>query len=238
MVLLWRKELWMLMQLLIWKVKSNYNSYIPKKINPKGSFHINWSDTIDYDSPIGSYIGDHKGTLMFVSEEANDGDSKANKKDGIAIGAIKCTKINDQLSNDGLDRFEYLDTKSGGLSSVGQLMDAIDWFKEVHVSNYHRDYINGPSDRELLTNDVGAIDEIRQGSVLYISSVTINDDYKGLGLGLYLVDKADRILNDYMSLCLMIPFPLQYESRMDDDCLETPEFAVAKKKVTNNWMRY
>jgi hypothetical protein len=67
---------------------------------------------IDYDSPYvnntDSYIVNHEGTLMFVSDEADD-----DEKGIIVASSIKCTKINDsQISDDNLDRFEYLDTKS------------------------------------------------------------------------------------------------------------------------------
>jgi predicted GNAT family acetyltransferase len=226
MVLLWRKEFWMIMQLLIWRVIFTNKIHIPKKIIPKGTFNIQWSDTIDYDNILASYIENHKGKLIYVPEGS---DVKQ------LAGEIKCTKVKDQISNDGFDRFESLHTKSGGLSRVGQLMNAIDWFKDVHISNYHQEF-NVKQTEKKLTNDVGDIDEIRQGSVLYISHVTVRDDFNGFGLGLFLVDQADHLLNDPMSLCLLIPFPLQYENA--EVAKEDSEFAVAKEKVTNHWMRY
>jgi predicted GNAT family acetyltransferase len=180
MVLLWRKELRMIMQLLIWRMISTYKMHIPKKIIPKGTFHIQWSDTIDYDNILASYIENHKGSLKFVPDGSNVRQP---------AGEIKCAKVKDQISNDGFDRFEYLHTKSGGLSRVGQLMNAIDWFKDVHISNYHQEF-NVKQTGKKLTNDVGDINEIRQGSVLYISHVTVEDDFNGFGLGLFLVDQA------------------------------------------------
>jgi hypothetical protein len=236
--------------------KSRFETYIPKKVSPKGRYYIKWScitNMIDYDSPYikntDSYIVNHEGTLMFVSDEADEADDK----EGMIAGSIKCTKIDSsQITNDHLNRFEYLDTRSDELSRVAQLMDALDGYNEIHTSNYGREnffkqMISGSTEKKILINNVGEDWEICQGSVLYISRVTINEDFKGLGLGLFLVDQADRILNSYMSLCLLIPFPLQYDTpefQMDADTPEFDaakrkvEFCAAKKKVTDHWMRY
>lgn len=138
--------------------------------------------------------------------------------------------------------FELLDSKSAELSLVGQLLDVLD-DNEIQISSYGRTRFqiiheqNNPTPvvEKNNNNDAGDNMEITEGAVLYVERVTINQEFKGLGLGLFLVDMADSILNDHMSLCLLMPYPLQYLKHEMDS--KSPQFTIDQDKIKKYWMR-
>lgn len=50
-------------------------------------------------------------------------------------------------------------------------------------------------------------DEELSGSVMYVEEVSAVEKFRGLGLRLFTVDTADRILNENDSLLILRPFP-------------------------------
>ena len=61
--------------------------------------------------------------------------------------------------------------------------------------------------------DVGERGEICQGTKLYISKAIVKPEFRGLGLGLYMIDEACRKINDGMSLTIICPSPLDEDGR-------------------------
>lgn len=194
--------------------------YNPKTAVPNGHFSIVWrAETflVDYDSPyvktVDSLLVKHTGDLMFYPDSVSglSGGEECTK-----VGCIECTKISTtQICNERLDRFACLDAKSNELSSVGQLLQALKGAKVVQTTNFGPGSLfnTATTERKELINEVGHGFEITSGDVLYIERVDVDEAYRGLGLGLFLIDMADRVINSYMSLCLMIPYPLQWLRR-------------------------
>jgi hypothetical protein len=54
------------------------------------------------------------------------------------------------------------------------------------------------------------------GDIMYINRIVVDEEYKGMGLGLLLLEACDS-LNSITSLTLIKPFPLQYENVDRDD---------------------
>ena len=65
-------------------------------------------------------------------------------------------------------------------------------------------------------NECGDGDEICQGDAVYIDSLHVYKEYRGLGLGLFLIDAAVNVINSQMSLTLINPSPLQHFDFHDD----------------------
>jgi hypothetical protein len=222
------------------KRKVDVEVYTPKKPMPKSLFHIIWTcrteivDSGCYRNLPDSYCFNHYGKLMFVP--IRDGIVSDEKEIELEIGNIKCIKIsNPKIIDDGLNRLDYLDSKTRELYVVAQLLEALDGEEEVrHASIYNKLYPpGGPRIKVSLINDVGDGDEIMQGSVLYIERIEIKEEFRGLGLGLFLVDQADSVLNNHMSLCLLNPYPLQYlEDDMDP---ESSGFKISQNKIKKLW---
>jgi len=62
---------------------------------------------------------------------------------------------------------------------------------------------------EGVKNDVGGRHEIAVGgTMIYINHVKVKEDFRGLGLGLYMVDEACRKINGRMSLTILRPAPI------------------------------
>ena len=61
-------------------------------------------------------------------------------------------------------------------------------------------------------NEVGPASKLScASSVLYVRKIEVSSSHRGLGLGLFLLDAADRQLHSGpSSLTLLIPFPLIY----------------------------
>ena len=64
---------------------------------------------------------------------------------------------------------------------------------------------------EKVINEVGDADEILQGSIVYVEKIVVHKEYRGFGLGIFMLDSAVNVINSSMSLTLINPFPLQYE---------------------------
>ena len=120
-------------------------------------------------------------------------------------GYITCWKINSPNIRDfGLGSFfEVLDPITEELSDVGSLLDALE----------------NNDGKDNFINEVGDSDEILQGSKVYVDKIIVYKEYRGFGLGLFLLDSAVKVINDHMSLTLINPYPLQYEdiTIQDDD---------------------
>ena len=153
------------------------------------NFTIEWSMHQDSSAYSGiSNVLHYTGILK--AEKPHEGDYE--KED---CGEIHCTKIlQTNIENDGENLYYTCDAISSELERVAHLLTA-NWDK---------------TDSKFV-NDAGDKWEITQGDILYVSTLKVKEEYRGMGLGLFLLDAADRQINSHMSLTLLIPFPLVYE---------------------------
>ncbi|GMI36664.1 hypothetical protein TrCOL_g9964 [Triparma columacea] len=161
------------------------------------------------------------------------GTVKAEHRDGTEedCGEIHCTKIlRNNMMNDGESCYDTCDCVSSELERVAHLVRSIDLGDtDRREDETDRDRERAKFQRMMLdktvitaedgefVNEVGDKWEITQGDILYVSKVKVKEEYRGMGLGLFLLDAADKQLNSYMSLTLLVPFPLVYDEnrRMD-----------------------
>lgn len=214
--------------------------YIPRREMPKGRFYVKWelqTELRSFDSHDGldNYLHHYSGKLLY--EDNYDYDAEA---EPVVAGRIEATIIlPGNIVDSGGDVYDVCDEKSEELSRVGLLYNRLfgseDYSKEK-LFLQSRDGNSSGSHVELI-NDVGDGDEITQGSILYIDKIVVEESFRGLGLGLFLLDHADKVINSSMSLCLLIPYPLQYEGNQNhpwdsfrrcDVGTIPPEIAAAK----------
>jgi GNAT superfamily N-acetyltransferase len=102
---------------------------------------------------------------------------------------------------------------------------------------------NGFEERDVLDEE-GSWFEIRAAlkklrkdeatnAALIIERMTIAEEHRGHGLGLFLIEAADSVVNGGMSLCFVKPFPLQYEELGADQGL----FPAAENKLRAYYAR-
>jgi ribosomal protein S18 acetylase RimI-like enzyme len=169
------------------KIKEEAKTYTPKRDMPNARFSIKWSMESSLDSRRSledAGIDSWYGTLSFYSCDDD--------KD-LSIGRIKAYKI----AGCGIlsqDDYNYVfDCHSDELAEFATLFDEFDGFKEDIV------------------NEVGDRYEICQGTKLYVTKLLIQPEYRGLGLGLYMIDEACRKINDSISLTVLCPASLDNE---------------------------
>ena len=120
-------------------------------------------------------------------------------EDDKTIGRIECTKLDLRGSVRPSDWFEVFDCHSDELQAL-------------HSEAFDEDEIRYDN----ITNDVGDASEISQGTKLYIDRIIITDSaFRGLGLGLFMLDEADRKINDRMSLCILCPASVDQDGQAD-----------------------
>ena len=154
------------------------------------------------------YTTSWKGTLEYVDDESED----EGKPSVTVAGTIDCTMIHkSNIVNRGADA-----------EGFGMLLDAVD--QETHEVGRLLDLLEGE------------MDEISQGECLYVREVHVAPAFKGLGLGLFMVDMADKTINSPMSLLALQPFPLQFERRTEADkkwAEEGPSLEDSTKKLVD-----
>jgi GNAT superfamily N-acetyltransferase len=133
-------------------------------------------------------------TGKLKAEKRHEGDYFNPEKED--CGEIHCTKIlQTNMENEGENLYYICDCVSSELERVAHLLTA-KWDK---------------TEDGKFVNEVGDKWEVTQCDILYVSILKVKEEYRGMGLGLYLLDAADRQINSHMSLTLLIPFPLVYE---------------------------
>lgn len=67
-----------------------------------------------------------------------------------------------------------------------------------------------------LINNVGDKYDITQNDCVFIENLHVKKEYRGHGLGLFMIDAAINVVNSAMSLTLIKPYPLQYDDENRD----------------------
>jgi len=211
-----------------------------KKKELKGSdFSISWTcktELIDYRAGGEDiYVHFFVGTLQYQKSE-NDEPKNA--------GCIKAYKIN-LHTFDCEDFYEHLDAMSRDLKLVALLIkklqgDEDDPNNEIDNNPYGQAIIERMGRTDVrgydLVNEAGEADEIIGGDVLYIDHIEVKEEFRGFNLGLFLLDRADNTLNGPMSLCLLIPYPLQHLER-HGEAWKQAEFEADREKIIKHYKR-
>ena len=96
--------------------------------------------------------------------------------------------------------------------SLSECADAVD--QETYDAAHIVDALQDGDD--VAGNEVGEAMEIGQGQPLYVSSLRVDERYRGLGLGLLLLWQAANVATDHMSLVFFQPYPLRGDAAEDD----------------------
>ncbi|KAF0694326.1 hypothetical protein As57867_014724, partial [Aphanomyces stellatus] len=125
---------------------------------------------------------------------------------------------------------QLLQVLEGGEGGVGD--------HDIQLPNCVPEYIQGMvigHPTVLFINCVGEPCALVQGDVLFVEEIKLAYAFRKCGLGLFLLDQADTVLNGYMSLCLLMPCPLQFLApnmnmpwRDYDEEMMPPQIAAAK----------
>jgi GNAT superfamily N-acetyltransferase len=202
------------------------------------SFSIEWSMRQDGNTGSGiTNVLHYTGKLKLVNYDTGE------EKD---CGEIQCTKIlRSNMENDGEDFYDICDSVSSELERVAHLVRSIELDDTNRRDETERDrerarFMRMIIDRTVITaengefvNEVGDKWEITQGDILYVSRLRVKEEYRGMGLGLYLLDAADRQINSPMSLTLLIPFPLIY----DESCADRSNLKADMKRLAAYYKR-
>ncbi|KAF0718802.1 Aste57867_1479 [Aphanomyces stellatus] len=209
---------------------------LPTQPLPAGNFRIEWSCSTTTEPPI---VSEHHAKLVFTPE---------NSSRDVEAGSLVAFKFHmDGRYSD--TYLETLDEMSGDIFAVGQLIKALEASNiasealEVDVPTFLPEYIHAllPPDVHVptvrLVNHVAPAYEITNCAVLYVDEIKVALAFRKCGLGLFLLDQADAVLNDCSSLCVLSTFPLQFVrpnladmpwTDFDDDATIPPKIAAAK----------
>ena len=144
-------------------------------------------------------------------------------------GEINCTKLlRTNMANEGESLYDTCDCLDSELERVAHLVtsswDETDSWDETEHEKMREQRMRLMFDQTMITagdgkfiNEVGDQWDILQGDILYVSKVKVKEEYRGMGLGLLLVEAADKQINSHESLTLLIPFPLVYDENRGMD---------------------
>jgi hypothetical protein len=164
---------------------------------PRGQFEIDWTARTNLGpgpdgNEIDQYICMFEGTLYF-----NSWSSSYDEK--VLIGVVSALKVLVNSRENQVDVYGFLRSLSDVHAELADVLSKIE------------------ADDSSLICDVGPLWEICQYDYLFIQSITIHPDYRGLGLGLFAADISRKVLGSSMSLTLMkpVPFPLPEDSNQE-----------------------
>lgn len=199
--------------------------YRPKRAMPKGHdglsnrFQMTFSCTKNMgmgqeELSQDIYTTTWRGTLEYIDDVRSEDDDvwKPSTRRTTVAGKIHCTMIH---------RGNIVDRGANLQGGYGYLLDPVD--QELHEVGVLLDLIEEE-------------DEISHGDCLYVNEVHVVPAFKGLGLGLFMVDMADKTINSSMSLLVLQPFPLQFMRRTEADkkwAEEGPSLEDSTKKLVD-----
>ena len=201
------------------KVEEHKQQALP---NGSGRISISWSfeqalgeglDGIGEDVYVHRYIG----TLKQEPKDASCDDEHETKTK--VAGYIKVYKIHrNNMKDNGVFIHESLDAVSQELSEVSLVLHKLedDCSYAPEGSIFQMLGLDEVVKSAKLTNDVGDDYEIVQGDCVFVDHLFVKKEYRGHGLGLFMIDAANNVINSPMSLTLINPFPLQHGSQYRD----------------------
>lgn len=171
---------------------SDTNVFRPKHKGFKNEhqFKLTWSMTSSFDEPCIQGVDRWDGELKFRPKGGEE------RK----VGTIMMYKIGKEV--DPKDYFTVFDNWCPGR----QIQEFANMFGRKNGS-FHDE----------VDNEVGKPCEIFQCSKLYIEHVEVVKEFRGLGLGLYMVDEACRKINNPFGLTVLSPNPRIYLSWVTEE---------------------
>lgn len=208
------------------KSKSNVRHVKNSNYSIKWEFEENLGSGRD-GNKLDYYVHKYVGTLIqtidrttgcHFDESEDDEEGKESIQKCVA-GTISCWKIKyHNIGNTNLHIVEVLDPISEDLMQVGMLIatlardfDTSDLSFNPNrpiYSMFNAAIAQGSMPKEITPNDCGDSDEISNGDIVYIDKLIVHKEFRGLGLGHFMVDSAINVINSQMSLTLIRPFPL------------------------------
>ena len=182
------------------------------------------------------FVHEYRGKLVLEIDD--------DEEDEISAGYIKCYQIH--LHNIGSQVFDVLDPVSDALSKVALIIEQLDSWR--CPSNDDEEILHKLAthglDRANFVNEVCG-DLGLEGNVNYVDEMYVDERFRGVGLGLFMLDAVTSTLAGQMGLTLITPFPLQFLNQPfrfdpnDGSMRALPpdraEFEQAKEKLSEHY---
>jgi len=217
------------------EVKDDPTAVLEPKVED-GKFHIQWSMRQNLgggadENRLDLFV--HKYTGKLIQEVERD--DCAYEYDERVAGYITLWKIKSSFQDYGLNFIELLDPISQELADVAILLQTLHGVDDDEPVDIKSDpmtalFMMGRSEgfiSKSLENEVGDANEITQGEVVYVEKLVVHKEFRGHGLGLFMLDAAVHVINSNMSLTLINPFPLQYEDECFHDKKRPQDYPAA-----------
>ena len=127
--------------------------------------------------------------------------------DGVEVGSISLTQYRMQyIRNNRISAFEVFDETQEGC--------------DVYEAIVREGLEGGDGDFE--------------GDIQVINRVEVKPAHRGHGLALFMIEAADSVINGDTSLCILKPFPLQFEKRMTKESSSSYGYALPPPSSTED----
>lgn len=197
-----------------------------------GKFYIQWSmkQNLGYgadENTLDMFANHYTGTLIQRVEKEHDSEGQGygwdedDRYEKRVAGSVSLWRIkSNNIVNNGMGMIECLDPISQELADVAILLQTLEGVDDSSPIDMRSDpmtalFMHGRAEGSIpktLVNEVGDGCEITQGETVYIEKLVVRKEFRGHGLGLFMLDAAANVINGHMSLTLINPFPLQYEN--------------------------
>ena len=194
------------------------------------TFSITWAaEQSSVDGRSISTVLNYKGTLVAWTIGKSLEIEKV-----LECGKIQCTKIlAAEMEDRGMNLSHECDEISCELERVAHLVTNMrtgeNLEDEDDVVDLDTKIVLKMDDN--FVNDVGSMSKITKGDILYVNKIEIDKAYRGMGLGLYLLDAAERQINSPLSLTLLIPFPLMYTGAGSEPNVDSSKLQAEKRRL-------
>jgi len=146
-------------------------------------YFIEWSIRTHFVEDSRFARNEVRGKLICAPDEEWDGEGDGD----IQVGSITATQYRMHYMASNLNEFDVFDESDEGAEVYEAVVDGR--FACMHM------------------------DEVLQGDLQVIERMEVHPAHRGLGLGLFMIEAADHVINGHCSAQVIKPFPLQFEQR-------------------------
>ena len=158
-------------------------SAAPEGVGNLDRYSIEWSMRTDGADTYLLARTEVKGKLVF-SVEPDNGDAETE----VEVGSITATQY----------RMHHICNTCGGIQRMFGLFDETQEGMDLYVA--------------VVKSWEDGFAEEMQGDLQLINRMVVDPAHRGHGLGLFMLEAADVVVNGHMSAQIMKPFPLQFEA--------------------------
>jgi len=157
----------------------------PEGVGDLDRYSIEWSMRTDgAEFNLGVASTKLTGRLVFSGDGDGDGDDETVETQ---VGSIAATQYRmHHMGNTGVNKLRVFDETQEGLELYEEVVKG--W-------------------------DDGCVEEM-QGDLQVINRMVVDPAHRGHGLGLFMIEAADIVVNGYMSAQILKPYPLQFEGHI------------------------